>query len=211
MAFSDGGSILFIAVTAASGAGLFLVNLRLYGEAMAAQRLALGVMVADLMMTVAMPGLASISGGAGCPAMRVPFPSAWMPRAPQPAPNATGADSRSASGGCSSWSPGCAPLFWMGRELWDRRSGNRPARAFRILRSEDPSARLSSASDLRILPILNSLTPKQVDDAIADLLVAIATRIPACARSPPSLSTRSSWTPPNERPPCRESRPWSPA
>jgi tetratricopeptide (TPR) repeat protein len=72
----------------------------------------------------------------------------------------------------------CAPLFWLVREGWDLRPGNQPARAFRMLRSEDPNARLSGTRDLKLLVMLNCLTPGQVDAAIAHLLVVLRDRDP---------------------------------
>jgi HEAT repeat protein len=73
----------------------------------------------------------------------------------------------------------CAPIFWVGRELWDRRPENAPARAIRMLRSADARERQSGASDLRILLIMNSLAPKQIDAAIPFLLIALRDQEPS--------------------------------
>jgi HEAT repeat protein len=64
----------------------------------------------------------------------------------------------------------CGALFWIARELWDRRPENAPTPAIRLLRSEDASERLIGARDLQILLIMNSLTPNQVGAVVSDLL-----------------------------------------
>ena len=69
----------------------------------------------------------------------------------------------------------CAPVFWVGRELWDRRPANAAARATRMLRSGDPSERLAAANIIWT----HRLTPKEVDAVIPDLLVALRDQNPA--------------------------------
>jgi HEAT repeat protein len=166
-------ALLSVAFIAVSGAGLLLVGRGLYGQAMAAQGLALGVMVADLLTTVALPGARLYLKRSGVPSDAGSLPERMD------ALSLAGRSKRERRGfrislrGLLLLVACCAPLFWVARELWDRRPGNQPARAFRMLQSGSPGARLSGASDLRLLLILNSLTPKQVDAAISGLLVAL--------------------------------------
>ena len=155
-------------MAAAALAAAFMTKLGMHEEAMASHSLGLGLMVADAIMTFAIPGArfflrqseADLDAGVlGRP----------------------GRDRRGFQFGLRGLLilvACCAPLFWVGRELWDRRPGNRPARAVRILQSGGPGERQKAASDLQILVIQNSLTPKQADAAIPGLLVALRDRNP---------------------------------
>ncbi|APW62643.1 HEAT repeat domain-containing protein [Paludisphaera borealis] len=165
-------ALLPIAFLAAIGAGLLLSKLGLNLEAMAIQGLAVGVKAVDLMMTFAMPGArlylrrsrTAPDAGALPERMEAASPAGRFER-----------DRRRfqfSLRGLLILVACCAPLFLMGRELWDRRPGNETARAIRLLQSGGPSARLSAANDLKYLLTGNSLTPKQVDAIIPDLLVA---------------------------------------
>jgi hypothetical protein len=72
----------------------------------------------------------------------------------------------------------CAPLFWVGRELWDHRPANQPARAARLLRSEDSNDRYDAASNLQLLLQFRTLTPEQLHEAIPGLLAVQSDREP---------------------------------
>lgn len=71
-----------------------------------------------------------------------------------------------------------APVLWVGRELWDRRPANQPARAARLLRSEDSNDRYNGAWNLQTLLMIRSLTPEQLDEAIPSLLAALRDQDP---------------------------------
>ena len=73
----------------------------------------------------------------------------------------------------------CAPIFWLAREMWDRRPENALPRAVRMLRSDDPGERSIGAKDLQLLVLANSLRPKEVDAIIPDLLTALRDQRPA--------------------------------
>jgi HEAT repeat protein len=72
----------------------------------------------------------------------------------------------------------CAPIFWVAREVWDRRPENRHSRAIRMLRSKDSGERITGASDLQFLVVVKSLAPKQIDAVIPELLVALRDQQP---------------------------------
>jgi hypothetical protein len=67
----------------------------------------------------------------------------------------------------------CAPLFWVARELWDRRPENAPVRAVRMLRSENAGERKDGARELTTLVLIRRVTPKQTEALIPDLLRAL--------------------------------------
>ncbi len=159
-------------------AGMLLTNHGLYLEAMAANGLAIVMWVANLMMTVAMPGACHYLKRREIPLEAGALPERMDPASPAARPERDRRGFQFGLRGLLILVACCAPLFWMGREVWDRRPANQTARAFRMLRSGDPSARLSGASDLRLLVMINSLTPKEVDDAIPDLLVALRDQNP---------------------------------
>lgn len=67
----------------------------------------------------------------------------------------------------------CAPVFWAAREIRERTAEKTPARAMRMLQSDDPGVRYQGLSDLAFLLNLDSLNARQVDEAIPPLIVAL--------------------------------------
>jgi hypothetical protein len=72
----------------------------------------------------------------------------------------------------------CAPAFWVVREAWDRRWENRPARALRLLQSEDPGEQEEGFNQIYFLLMVDALKPPQVDAAVPPLLVRLRDKDP---------------------------------
>jgi HEAT repeat protein len=169
----------YIACVAVNGIGLMMSSFGLYLYAMVIQGLAGCVMIAVSLMPLAVPGSqfylrrngAAADAGALPERMDVESPSGRI----EPGRRRFQYGLR----GLLILVACCAPLFWIGREMWDRRPGNEVARAFRMFHSRWPSERLSGASDLWSLLYHNSLTPEQVDAVIPSLVTALRDPNPA--------------------------------
>lgn len=71
-----------------------------------------------------------------------------------------------------------APLLWVGRELWERRPANQPARSARLLQSEDSNDRYNAPHNLHMLLLVRTVTAVQVDTALPSLLAPLRDQDP---------------------------------
>ena len=167
--------LMFLAV---SGAGLALIPPDQLGTAIATQCFAFAVIAADLVMAFVVHGAKLYLRRGASPSTSENMPERLA--APSPA-------SRLEIGrlrfqfrlrGLLIVVACCTPCAGWPARPGTARPRNRPARAFRMIRSPNQSDRLSGVRDLHLLVILKSLTPEQVDAAIAGLLVALRDRSP---------------------------------